>query len=312
MTTHRPPPHLNPPSAAVETLGLGRTFRGGLGWRRRLALRDVSLHIESGETVGIVGPNGSGKSTLLRLLAGVDRPSTGWVEVLGAPPTARSVRRRLAFLPDGSPFPPELSARRVLDLIASLYGFHRSERRRRIHEMLDRVGLDDAGEAPIRTFSRGMHRRFGLAQAFLTDPEVILLDEPTAGLDAPGFGVLADLLGAARQRGATTVLASHVASDLIEHCDRLALLVSGEVQRIGTPDELLGDQEVLQLRVRGLRPEGLEAVTRSLEDRGAELLEAGPAHRSLLDLYRPGEPLPPGGPPPAPVHPPGLEGDGEP
>ena len=144
----------------------------------------------------------------------------------------------------------------------------RAERRPRLGEMLDRVGLSDAGEAPIRTYSRGMHRRLGLAQAFLTDPEVVLLDEPTAGLDAPGFGVLADLLGAARGRGATVVLASHVASDLIEHCDRLALLVRGEVQRVGTPNELLGDPEVLQLRIQGLSVEDAAALEAQIERSG--------------------------------------------
>lgn len=278
------------PQFAVEARGLGRVFRGGLGWRRRQALSGVDLAIRGGETLGVVGPNGSGKSTLLRLLSGVDRPSAGWVEVLGEPPTSRSARRRLAFLPDGSPFPPELSARRVLQLIASLSGMPRAKRGTRSDEMLERVGLGDAGEAPLRTYSRGMHRRFGLAQAFLTDPEVVLLDEPTAGLDAPGFAVLADLLGAARDRGATVVLASHVASDLIEHCDRLALLVGGEVQRVGTPDELLGDPEVLQLRIRGLSEETAAALHQQVERSGAELLESGPAHRSLQELYKSREP----------------------
>ncbi len=279
-------PLLEPPKPAVEAAGLSRTFRGGLGWRRRQALDKVDLRVEQGETLGIVGPNGSGKSTLLRLLAGVDRPSAGWVEILGHAPTARAVRRRLAFLPDGSPFPPELSARRVLDLVASLSGVARADRRGRIEQMLSRVGLAHAGEAPLRTYSRGMHRRFGLAQAFLDDPEVVFLDEPTAGLDAPGFGVLADLLGAARSRGATVVLASHVASDLIEHCDRLALLVDGKVQREGPPDALLGAPDVLQLKVRGLSEEEGAALQQRAADLGGELLDAGPAHRTLQELYR--------------------------
>ncbi len=286
MASPAPDAHPAPCEPAVQAAGLGRIFRGGLGWRRRQALSCVDLSVNRGESLGVVGPNGSGKSTLLRLLAGVDRPSTGWVEVLGHAPTSRAVRRRLAFLPDGSPFPPELSARRVLDLIASLSGMARTDRRDRIDQMLGRVGLLEAGEAPIRTFSRGMHRRFGLAQAFLKDPEVVFLDEPTAGLDAPGFGVLADLLQAARARGATVVLASHVASDLIEHCDRLALLVGGEVQREGPPDDLLGDPDVLQLRVRGLAQEDAAALGQRAADLGGELLDAGPAHRSLQDLYR--------------------------
>lgn len=306
MTSPPAAPLADADQLAVEARGLGRAFRGGLGWKRRQALSGVDLGVRRGESLGIVGPNGSGKSTLLRLLAGVDRPSSGWVEVLGHAPTQRAVRRRLSFLPDGSPFPPELSARRVLDLIASLCGVPRPERRRRIGAMLDRVDLAGAGEAPIRTFSRGMHRRFGLAQAFLTDPDVVFLDEPTAGLDAPGFGVLADLLGSARERGATIVLASHVASDLIEHCDRLALLVGGEVRVVGTPDDLLGDPEVLQLRVGGLSAEGATRLKEHLADVGAEVLEVGPARRPLLELYRADQPRPGDTSPP----PPGGRGQG--
>ena len=272
--------------AAILARGLARVYRGGLGWRRREALRSVDLEVRRGETIGVVGPNGSGKSTLLRLIAGVDRPTGGSVLVLGHAPSARAVRRRLAFLPDGSPFPEELSGRRVLDLIGSLAGTPARERRGRIEGMLERVGLSGAGEAPIRSYSRGMHRRFGLAQAFLSEPDVVLLDEPTAGLDAPGFSVLADLLAEAERRSATVVLASHVASDLVDHCDRLALLGAGEVRRVGTPDELLGDPDLVELRVRGLDPDGVGRLGAQLGATGAELVDARPAHRSLSDLYR--------------------------
>ena len=290
-TTDRTP-ELPDADLAVDVQAVGRTFRGGLGWRRRVALDRVDLQVPRGECLGIVGPNGSGKSTLLRLLAGVDRPTTGRVRVLGHPPESRAVRRRLAFLPDGSPFPAELSARRVLELVGSLSGIPRRGRRERIAAMLERVDLDGAGEAPVRTYSKGMHRRFGLAQAFLTEPDVVLLDEPTAGLDAPGFRVLSELLEAARGRDATVLLASHVASDLVEHCDRLALLGEGVVREVGSPDELLGDPAITELRVRGLAPERLVGLREQVEREGAEVLAAGPARRSLYDLYRLGSDAP--------------------
>ncbi|MEM6671386.1 MAG: ABC transporter ATP-binding protein [Planctomycetota bacterium] len=276
--------------AAIEARGLGRAFRVGLGRRRQHVLESVDIAIAPGDTLGLVGANGSGKTTLLRLLAGVDRPTSGSALVHGVPPTDRSVRQRLAFLPDGSPFPDELSAPAVLDLVGALAGLRRAERRARAAGLLDEVGLAAAGRAPLRTFSRGMLRRFGLAQVSLADPDVVLLDEPTAGLDAPGFDVLARMLGRMRERGATIVLASHVASDLIEHCDVLALLDRGRVARHGTPDELLGAPDQLELRVQGVALDGaggvpgdvLDAISRS----GGTLVQAGPARRPLVDLYR--------------------------
>ena len=283
-----------PTAAAIDVLRVARVFRGGLGWRKKTALADVSLSLPIGRALGLIGANGSGKTTLLRILAGVDRPTSGAVRILGHAPTDRRTRSRLSFLPDGAPFPEELSAPAVLDLIGALGGLDRRTRRMRGAELLERVGLSDTHRAPLRTFSRGMHRRFGLAQAFLTEPDVLLLDEPTAGLDAPGFQVLAELLAQARERGVTVVLASHVASDLIDHCDELVLLSAGRVERQGTPDELLGSSDTLEVKLRGVRLDENDgstdaltgALTRSLMRDGAEVVDVRPARRSLADLYR--------------------------
>ncbi|QDV08929.1 putative ABC transporter ATP-binding protein YxlF [Planctomycetes bacterium Poly30] len=278
-------------SLAVQASRVGRSFRTGF-WmaKKTVALDDVTFDLAPGRTLGLVGPNGSGKSTLLRLLAGVDRPSTGSIHLFGSStPEETSIKRRLAFLPDGQPFPAELRAIDALHLIASLKGMPRSERRTRVPAMLERVGLGDRARTRLGAFSRGMHRRFGLGQAFLTEPDLILLDEPTAGLDAPGFDVLNGVLQEARGRGATVILASHVASDLVEHCSQLMLLAGGRVLRRGSPDELLGDGQTLELRVRGSSPEAFasleESLTRAATSAGASVVTARMARRSLLDLY---------------------------
>lgn len=280
------------PSPAVVTEGLERRFRSPLTWRRQPpALSDVNLRIERGATVGLIGPNGSGKSTLLRLLAGVDVPTAGSVHILGHGAGHPDVQKRLAFLPDGQPFPAELSASHALHLVAALKGMTRSERRTKVPAMLERVGLQGRRRTILAAFSRGMHRRFGLAQAFLTEPELVLLDEPTAGLDAPGFDVLADVLDEAKRRSATVVLASHVASDLIDHCDRLVLLRAGKILREGEPAVLLGSTGEALVRVRPADPAapgagGLEAALKNAaEPLGARVLGIEPARRSLLDLY---------------------------
>ncbi|MEM9383378.1 MAG: ABC transporter ATP-binding protein [Planctomycetota bacterium] len=291
MTSRAPDPTARTPARGgapgIEARGVTRVFRGGLGWRGRAALDGVDVALDRGRTLGLFGANGSGKTTLLRILAGIDRPTSGSVRVLGLPPTGRGVRDRLAYLPDVSPFPEELSAPAVLDLVGSLGGLGRRERRSRAATLLERVGLGDVRRAPLRTFSRGMHRRFGFAHAFLQDPDVVLLDEPTAGLDAPGFDVLAELLAVTRARGATIVLASHVASDLIDRCDDLLLLRAGRVEKHGTPDELLGVEGEVELRVRARDGEGdASRAAELLADLGLDVVEQRRARRPLVDLYR--------------------------
>ncbi len=274
-------------SHSVLVRDLVRSFRTGFWLRQKtVALGGVSMEVPQGATLGLVGPNGSGKSTLLRLLAGVDRPTSGSIGIFGNAPTDVETKKRLAFLPDGQPFPAELKALDALHLIASLKGLSREERRTRVPAMLERVGLGDRQSTRLGAFSRGMHRRFGLGQAFIARPDIVLLDEPTAGLDAPGFDVLNDVLNEAQGRGATVVLASHVASDLVDHCTHVKLLAGGLLLREGTPDELLGKSGTLEMRVRGGDAAALESALRSAaEGAGAEVVSVRSARRSLMELY---------------------------
>ena len=271
---------------ALHLCGIVRRFPLGLGLRRQTVLDGVDLELAQGASLALVGPNGSGKSTLLRLVAGVDRPSSGRIEVLGGSPALAAVRQRLAYLPEDSPFPPELSARTAMDLLGSLSGLPRNVVRTSGDALLERVGLADQRRKPLRGFSRGMLRRFGLAQAFLSTPEIVLLDEPTAGLDAEGFGVLEDLLGEARSRGATVVLASHVLADVHDHCDQLALLLNGKVAARGAPQTLLGGEGNARLEVAGLDASGLSSLEGWVAEQGGRVTSMRPSGRTLLDLYR--------------------------
>ena len=275
-----------PAVPALHLCGIVRRFPLGLGLRRQTVLDGVDLELTQGASLALVGPNGSGKSTLLRLIAGVDRPSSGRIEVLGGSPAQAAVRQRLAYLPEDSPFPPELSARAAMDLLGSLSGLPRKVVRTGGDALLDRVGLSDQRRKPLRGFSRGMLRRFGLAQAFLSTPEVVLLDEPTAGLDAEGFGVLEDLLGEARSRGATVVLASHVLADVHDHCDQLVLLLGGKVAARGAPQTLLGGEGSARLEVAGLDASGLSSLESWVTKQGGRVTSVRPSGRTLLDLYR--------------------------
>jgi ABC-2 type transport system ATP-binding protein len=230
-----------------------QSFSHALGFKRREVLCDVDLELARGARLGLAGPNGSGKSTLLRLLAGVDVASGGEVEVLGGSPADPRVRRRVGYLPEDSPFPRELGARAVLELLGALQGLRRAECRSAGEALLERVGLADQARTRLSRYSRGMLRRFGLAQAWMHAPDLILLDEPTAGLDAQGFEVLESLLGEARARGASLVIASHLPADIDAHCDELALILGGRVAARGAPRELLAGKTLLEL-YRGHAP----------------------------------------------------------
>lgn len=224
--------------AALAFEGVGHRYRAG--WRaRRTALEALELRLDPGSSLGLVGPNGAGKSTCLRLAAGLELPSEGRVRVFGR--EAHERRGRLAhpvgYAAEGFPFPAELSARAALVLLARLSGMGRGARRSAVPAMLERVGLASRGR--LAGFSRGMQRRFALAQAFLGEPALLLLDEPTTGLDAEGFALLAELLAEARARGAALVIASHLPALLVEHCDQALVLNGGRVQARGAARELL-------------------------------------------------------------------------
>lgn len=240
---------------AFRLRGVSQSFAQALGFKRREVLLEVDLELARGGRLGLAGPNGSGKSTLLRLLAGVDRARSGTVEVLGGSPDDARVRARVGYLPEDSPFPRELGARAALELLGALQGMPRAECRSAGEALLERVGLADRARTRLARFSRGMLRRFGLAQAWLHAPDLILLDEPTAGLDAQGFEVLESLLDEARARGASLVIASHLPADIESHCDELAVILAGRVAARGEPRALLAGKTMLEL-YRGFKTGG--------------------------------------------------------
>jgi ABC-2 type transport system ATP-binding protein len=212
---------------ALAARSLGQHYRRGFLLRPRLVLDGIEFTLARGEALGLVGANGSGKSTLLALAAGLRAPTRGQIEVFGLAATARAARARTGFLADGFPFPPELGPRALLELFGALRGEARRARRARAEAWLVRVGLAREATTPLGTFSLGMKRRLALAQAAAHEPELLLLDEPTAGLDAEGHVVLAEILAEARARGAALVFATHVPADLVAHCPETLVLLGG-------------------------------------------------------------------------------------
>ncbi len=202
------------------------------------ALKGVSIRVEPGEIYGLLGQNGAGKSTLLKILLGIVRKSAGDAELLGAPAGTVSVRAKVGYLPEDHQFPGYHSAFSLMDFYGQLYGLSRNERRARIPEVLEIVGIRDRMDNRIRTYSKGMKQRLGIAQAIFHNPEVVFLDEPTDGVDPVGRREIRDLMSRLKGEGKTVFLNSHLLGEVELICDRVAILSKGELAKQGTVAEL--------------------------------------------------------------------------
>jgi ABC-2 type transport system ATP-binding protein len=233
------------PVPAIETFELSKRFG------RTIALAGLSMRVEPGEVFGFLGPNGAGKTTSVKLLLGLTAASSGTGRVLGAPIGDRETRRRIGYLPELFRYQSWLRAREVLRLHADLARLPLERRRAEVESALETVGLADRANDPVGTFSKGMQQRLGLGAALLGTPDLVFLDEPTSALDPVGRTEVRQIIRAARDRGVTVFLNSHLLSEVELVCDRVAVVNRGRVVASGTLDELLGEQAVV-LRVSDL------------------------------------------------------------
>lgn len=225
--------------AALEILGLAKSYPTGF-WRKTLkpALKPLQLTVNEGETFGFLGPNGAGKTTTLKLLMGIIFPTSGTAKVLGRDFRDPEVKREIGFLPEQPYFYDYLSAPELLDYYAQLSGVPEDERRKRIPALLERVGLEDAGNKQLRKFSKGMLQRVGIAQAIVHDPKLIFFDEPMSGLDPIGRREVRELLQSLKDEGKTIFLTTHILSDAESLCDRVAIIHKGELRGTGVVENL--------------------------------------------------------------------------
>lgn len=232
----------------------------GRGRRRRAALKEVSLSVEAGEVYGLLGPNGAGKTTLVKILVGLARPSQGEVRLRGLPPTLPAARRRVGYLPEGHRFPFYHTGTSALFFFGRLAGVEEGELRRRVPRLLELVGLADRGGERIGRYSKGMTQRLGLAAALIDEPEVLLLDEPTDGVDPLGRRHIRNVLLELRRLGTTIFINSHLLSEVERTCDRVAVLDRGRLVREGRVDELTDSLLRFRLRLAEAAPGPLPAV----------------------------------------------------
>jgi ABC-2 type transport system ATP-binding protein len=202
------------------------------------ALKGVTLEIRRGEIFGLLGQNGAGKTTMVKVLLGIIRATDGEAVMLGAPAGTPSVRKRVGYLPEDHRFPDYHTGYSLLDFYGALLEVPGSDKKRRIHEMLELVGLKKRMHSKIRTYSKGMKQRLGIAQAIFHDPEIIFLDEPTDGVDPRGRREIREMLLQLKNEGKTIFLNSHLLGEVELITDRVAILDRGEMIRLGTTDEL--------------------------------------------------------------------------
>jgi ABC-2 type transport system ATP-binding protein len=246
--------------AVVSVRGLTKVFKDFWGRPKARAVDNVDFEVRRGEVFGLLGPNGSGKSTTVKLLLGLLYPTKGHIEVFGHSPRHVATKSRIGYLPEESYLYRYLNSRETLDFFGNLFRLPSKDREDRTEQLLEMVGLSQTRMRAVGEFSKGMQRRIGLAQALINDPDLVILDEPTAGLDPIGCREVKDLIVALARRGKTVILSSHLLSDVEDVCDRVVIYYGGKVQAMGTLKQLLATPDSIRITTPALPRETMERV----------------------------------------------------
>jgi ABC-2 type transport system ATP-binding protein len=244
----------------VSVRGLTKVFKDFWNRPKARAVDGVDFEVRKGEIFGLLGPNGSGKSTTIKLLLGLLNPTKGHIEVFGHSPRHVQTKSRIGYLPEESYLYRYLNSRETLDFFGNLFHLDKRDRDNRAEQLLDMVGLGKTQTRAVGEFSKGMQRRIGLAQALINDPDLVILDEPTAGLDPIGCREVKDLIVALARRGKTVILSSHLLSDVEDVCDRVVIYYGGKIRADGTLKDLLATPDTLRITTPILSRETLEKV----------------------------------------------------
>jgi ABC-2 type transport system ATP-binding protein len=299
--------------AIVRVEGVVKDFRPGFGIRKKRVLHGISFSVRPGEIFGFVGPNGAGKTTTLKVLMGLIRATAGRAAVLGSDVRETAFRRHVGFLPENPYFYDYLTGREILNFYARLSGVERARRLERVETLLDWVGLAHAAEARLRSYSKGMLQRVGIAQALVHDSRVVFLDEPMSGLDPIGRKEIRDLILRLKSEGKTIFMNTHILPDVEMLCDRVAIIVRGRIRHDGAIDSYLAGEEreadlvlaglpveipgqleeVFGARLRGLgdrmevrvREKDVGAVLQCALEVGAQVLSVTPRRASLESIF---------------------------
>lgn len=245
---------------AIETFSLTKVFPDWWGRAKIIAVEDLNLKIKPNEVYGLLGPNGSGKTTTLKMLLSLLHPTKGKAFILGGSSRDTKISSHVGYLPEESYLYKYLSARETLDFYGRIFGLPRVVRKARIESLLDMVGLSGISKRPVGTYSKGMARRIGLAQALINDPDVLILDEPTSGMDPLGTRQMKDLIVELARRGKTVLLCSHLLADVEDVCDRIGIMYGGRMQVEGSVGSLLKRTNTQQITTGIISDSAMEKI----------------------------------------------------
>ena len=269
----------------VEIEHLTKVFKVPMRRERVVAVRDLSLHVEPGEVYGLLGPNGSGKSTTLKIVLGLIPPTRGTTKVFGEDSALVRSRKDVGFLPENPYFYKFLTGAETVRFFGKLSGLGPQELEPRVRELLKLVGLTEAAGRRVGSYSKGMLQRIGLAQALVQDPGLLVLDEPTAGVDPVGSREIRDLILSLKARGKTILLCSHLLSQVQEICDRVGILARGALVREGRVEDLLSVRDREELVVEETSPDKIAALRKAAEGLGLRIVSCGRPQTTLENLF---------------------------
>ena len=270
---------------AVAVHSLTKIFPIPFRRAKLVAVRGLSLEVAPGQVYGLLGPNGSGKSTTLKIILGLVAPTAGRTEIFGRDSREVSSREAVGFLPENPYFYKYLTGEETLRFYGKLCGLHGRELTARTNQMLELVGLEGARARRLGGYSKGMLQRIGLAQALIHEPKLVVLDEPTAGVDPAGSREIRDLILDLKRRGITVLLSSHLLAQVQEICDRVGILASGVLVREGRVEDLLAIENQTELILENATPETLAQIVALLEKSNTRLVEQRQPQATLERLF---------------------------
>ena len=269
----------------IKCVGVTKLFRDFWMRPRVRAVDGVDLEVRRGQVYGLLGPNGSGKSTTIKMLLGLLTPTAGRIAVMGKRPRHVDTKKEIGYLPEESYLYRFLSARETLDYYGRLFRIPAPIRRERVSKLLEMVGLEAVEHRPVGEFSKGMQRRVGLAQSLINDPQLLILDEPTSGMDPVGARQIKDVIEKLAERGKTILLCTHLLSDVEDLCERVAIMFGGKVRAEGTCGDLLEQQELTNLQTDRLPADAVAEIEAVLAKRGLGLRRVEQPRRRLESLF---------------------------
>ncbi len=270
---------------AVAVIGVTKIFPLPFQRKSIVALRDLNLNVAAGQVYGLLGPNGSGKSTTLKIILGLVSPTKGQTKIFGRDSSYVASREAVGFLPESPYFPKYLTAREMLKFYGKLSGMRPRDLKKRVDELLELVGLTSARDRRLGGYSKGMLQRIGLAQALVHEPKLLVLDEPTAGVDPAGTREIRDLILDLKRRGTTILLSSHLLGHVQEVCDRIGILANGVLVREGAVDDLLAIRSRTEVVLENATPDLLERISELTQKSGASLVEQRNSQTTLEELF---------------------------